>query len=643
MNEDSTHVFEFGEFRLDTSEHLLVRDGQPVPLTPKAFEMLVLLVAKSGRLVEKDELIKRLWPDSFVEESNLTHNVWTLRKALGDSQNGQRYIETVPKRGYRFTADVRELNGANEELVVEKRSFTRIVTESKEQTANVINVTPTGRRLAFTRRLTARNVGFVIFGAFALGLAVAGYRFFNRASSNSGPIKSLAVLPFANEGESGNIEYLSDGITESLINSLSQMPNLSVKARSTVFRYKGKQVEPQQIGSELSVQAILTGRVVQRGDDLTIYLSLVDAGSGNQIWGEQYNRKLTNLVAVQSEITRDVSQKLRAQLSASNAQKLGKSYTSNSEAYQLYLKGRYEWNKHTQDDVQRAIGYFNEALKKDPNYALAYAGLSDSYGVLGNNYLPPNDAFPHARDYATKALALDDELAEAHLAMGAIELYYDRNWAEAEREMKSAQALNPNYAHACHLYADRLEIMGEFDQAQVERRCALELEPMSPMYNMASGATLYLARQNDQAINQLEKTINLEPRFVLSYPYLAQAYEQKKMYAQAIATCEQGLVQAERHPLIIAALARAYALSGERDKALKTLAELREMSRHSYVSPYLFAIVYAGLGDNDQTFAWLDKAYQDRSLFLIWLKVEPLFDSLRDDRRFQELTHRVGL
>ena len=448
MNEDSTHVFEFGEFRLDTSEHLLVRDGQPVPLTPKAFEMLVLLVAKSGRLVEKDELIKRLWPDSFVEESNLTHNVWTLRKALGDSQNGQRYIETVPKHGYRFTADVRELNGANEELVVEKRSFTRIVTESKEQTANVINVTPTGRRLAFTRRLTARNVGFVIFGAFALVLAVAGYRFFNRASSNSGPIKSLAVLPFANEGESGNIEYLSDGITESLINSLSQMPNLSVKARSTVFRYKGKQVEPQQIGSELSVQAILTGRVVQRGDDLTIYLSLVDAGSGNQIWGEQYNRKLTNLVAVQSEITRDVSQKLRAQLSASNAQKLGKSYTSNSEAYQLYLKGRYEWNKHTQDDVQRAIGYFNEALKKDPNYALAYAGLSDSYGVLGNNYLPPNDAFPHARDYATKALALDDELAEAHLAMGAIELYYDRNWAEAEREMKSAQALNPNYAHA---------------------------------------------------------------------------------------------------------------------------------------------------------------------------------------------------
>jgi tetratricopeptide (TPR) repeat protein len=352
---------------------------------------------------------------------------------------------------------------------------------------------------------------------------------------------------------------------------------------------------------------------------------------------------MSNLVSLQSEIARDVSNNLRTKLSGADEQRLVKNYTENAEAYQLYLKGQYEWKKHTQEDLQKGIEYYNQALEKDPNYALAYWGLSGSYGVLGNNYLPPNEAFPKAKAYAAQALALDDSLAEAHTAMGAVRLYYDWDWVEAERELKRAQALDPKNAEAHHLYGDYLEIMGRFPEAQAERRRAQDLDPLSLIYSMAAGATFYFGRQEDEAIAQLEKTINLEPHFAVTYLYLGQAYEQEKLYPQAVATLQEGMAQGERHPYLIAALGHAYALAGERDKALKALAELHQISEKRYVSPYLFAVIYAGLGDKDQTFAWLDKAVEDRSLFLIWLKVEPLFDPLRDDPRFQNIVRRVGL
>jgi tetratricopeptide (TPR) repeat protein len=303
----------------------------------------------------------------------------------------------------------------------------------------------------------------------------------------------------------------------------------------------------------------------------------------------------------------------------------------------------YEWKKHKQEDLQKGFEYFNQAIEKDPNYTLAYCGLSASYGVLGNNYLLSNEAFPKAKAYAAKALAIDEMLAEAHASMGAVRLYYDWDWAEAEKELKRAQTLDPNLAEARHLSGDRLELMGRFEEAKAERKRALELDPLSPIFNMAFGATLYFAGQYDEAIAQYKKTIDLEPRFVDTYFYLGQAYEQKKMYAQAIETFQKGITQAERNPFLIAALGHAYALSGERTKAQQALDELRDISKQHYVSPYLFAVVYAGLGDKDQTFAWLDKAYQDRSFFLIWLKVEPLFDPLRADPRFQDSLRRVGL
>jgi len=432
-------------------------------------------------------------------------------------------------------------------------------------------------------------------------------------------------------------------MTESLINSLSRLPRLSVKARSTVFRYKGTEAEMQKSASELSVQAILNGRLVQRGDNLTLYLSLVDGQTGNQLWGEQYNRKLADLVSLQSEITRDVSRKLQARLSGVDEQKLAKNYTENVEAYQLYLKGKYEWNKHTEEDLWKGIEYYKQALAKDPNYALAYSGLADSYGVLGNNYLPPSEAFPKAKVYATRALELDETLADAHASMSAVKLFYEWDWAEAEKQVKRAQDLDPKNPGAHDMHSVYLEAMGRLDEARGVTKRALELDPLSLMMNTNVGVDDYYARQYDEAIAQLEKTINLDPRYNPAYLWLGQAFEQKKMYGQAIATFQNGLKQGERHPKILSSLAHTYALAGERDKANKVLDELRAMSKQRYVSPYLFAVVYVGLGDKDQAFAWLDKAYQDRTFFLLWLKYEPRFDSLHDDPRFGDLVHRIGL
>jgi eukaryotic-like serine/threonine-protein kinase len=487
-----------------------------------------------------------------------------------------------------------------------------------------------------------------IVAVLVLTVGIVALYYFTRShtsnkQSSDVPIDSIAVLPFANATQDPSAEYLSDGITETLTNRLSQLSNLKVMSSSSVFRYKGKEQDAQKVGNELNVRAVLTGSVKQLGDQLIIYVRLDDAKDDHRIWGEQYVRKFADVLAVQNEIAQEVSSNLRLRLSGTEKQQLVKLNTDNVEAYQLYLKGMYEWRKHTQEDLQKGIEYFNQAIEKDPNYALAYWGLCASYGVLGNSYLPPNEAFPKAKAYAAKALALDDGLAGAHASVGANTLYYDWDWAEAEKELKRAQTLDPNFADAHHLYADRLEIMGRFDEAMAERKRALELDPLSPMFNMVFGTTFYFAGQYDEAITQYKKTIDLEPRFVDTYFYLGQAYEQKKMYAQAIATYQKGITQAERNPLLIAGLGHAYALSGERTKAQQALDELRDISKQHYVSPYLIAVVYVGLGDKGQAFAWLDKAVQDRSFFLIWLKVEPLFDPLRGDPRFQELLRRMNL
>jgi serine/threonine protein kinase/Flp pilus assembly protein TadD len=488
-------------------------------------------------------------------------------------------------------------------------------------------------------KLTAAIIGLVVLAA-----AITAVAFYLRGPTSSTAIKSIAVMPFVNEGGKAELEYLSDGMTDTLISSLSQLPNLSVKARSSVFRYKGKEINPQTVGKELNVEAILNGRIGQRDDQLTLTLELVDARTENIIWAEQYNRKQTDLVSLQSEIARNVSTKLRSKLSGSEEQQITKTYTANPEAYQLYLKGLYHWNKRTAESLKTSVDYFNQAIEKDPSYAQAYAGMALAY-VLYPQYSAgkPAEAMPKGKAAARKALELDDTLAEAHTALGQALFSYDRNVAESDREYQRAIELNTNYATAHQWYAGaNLVATGRFDQAIAEGRRAIELDPLSLIANVELSAVYGYARQNDQAIAQLRKVTEMDPNWYLARMILCQTYTFKGQFAEAIAEGERARAL-DDDPAVLSYLARAYALFGKREEAVKVVAQMHELSKQRYVPAYGFGMAYAALGDKDQAFQWLERSFQDGGWEITFLKVDPALDSLRSDPRFDDLVKRVGL
>lgn len=457
-------------------------------------------------------------------------------------------------------------------------------------------------------------------------------------------IDSIAVLPFANVGGDPNTEYLSDGITESLINNLSQLPNLTVMSRNSVFRYKGQEADAQVVGRDLKVQAVLTGRMVQHGDSLSISAELVDVHNNSHLWGEQYNRKLSDILAVQAELSREISEKLRLQLSGEQQKQLTKRYTDDTEAYQLYLKGRYYWNKRTPQGIEKAIEYFQQAVEKDPSFALAYVGLADCY-VVPAYPLPPKEKMPKAKAAAMRALQLDEMLAEAHTTLARVLAVYEWDWTGAEKEFKRAVELNPRYAVAHQWYGGCFDAMGRHDEAIAERKRAQELDPLSLIMNFELGIAFYFARNYDQAIEQFQKPLEMDPSFPPAYEFLPAAYEQKGMYDQAIAAFQKAILTRGRPSWFssMSGLGHVYAVSGKRAEARAVLDELKQLSRQEYVPPDLIALIYAGLDEKDQAFAWLEKAYEDRSFRMSWLKVEPRWDSLRSDPRFADLLRRVGL
>ncbi len=461
---------------------------------------------------------------------------------------------------------------------------------------------------------------------------------------HSSSVDSLAVLPFVNAGGDPNAEYLSDGITEAIISNLSQLPNLGVMSRSSVFRYKGREPDPQAVGRDLKVRAVLVGRVVHRGDSLSISTELVDVRSNRQIWGEQYNRKLSDLIAVQQEIAQEISDKLRLRLTGEEKKRLAKRPTENTEAYQLYLQGRYQWNKRTLEGMQQSIDLFQQAIAKDPRYALAHAGLADSYALLADyNVLPAREVMPRAKNAAAQALGIDDGLAEAHASLGWAKLTEDWAWPDAEREFKRSIELNPNYATAHHWYGVYWMVMGRPDQALAEIQRAQQLDPLSPAINLAAASAYYYNGQYDQALEQCRKTVAMDPNFTDAHVLLGRAYEQKGAYSEAIAEFQNALRLSEGGSNELAALGHAYALAGKRDEAVKILDQLKERSQQTYVQPLWIAGIHIGLGDKDQAFEWLRKTYDDRSGWLVYLKIDPMFSPLRSDPRFRELLQRVGL
>jgi serine/threonine-protein kinase len=459
-------------------------------------------------------------------------------------------------------------------------------------------------------------------------------------------IDSIAVLPFENHSVDAETEYLSDGLAESLIYRLSQLPNLKVTPTSVAFRYKDKQTDAVRAGNELGVSAVLQGRIIQRGDNLTISAELIDVRGNKLLWGEQYDRKMSDLLSTQREIAREIVDRLRLKVSGEETG-LAKHYTNNNEAYQLYLKGRFYWNKRTEAGMQKSLEYFQQAIEKDPTFALAYSGLADSYDLLGAQDaaggMAPNEAFPKAKAAALKALEIDDMLAEPHVSLAHIKYYFDRDWEFAEREYKRAIELNPNYAIAHQWYAIFLMSTGRSDEALTHARRAEELDPLSLPINMTVGWVLLNARQYDQSVEQSRKTLEMDPNFVLGHHRLGLAYEQQGKYAEAIAEFKQIVSLLPGKPLGIASLAHAYALAGKRAEAQASLNELLELSKQRYVSPASIALIYAALGDKDQAFQWLDKADKAHDALLARLKVDPRFDSLRPDARFPDLLGRVGL
>jgi serine/threonine-protein kinase len=492
-------------------------------------------------------------------------------------------------------------------------------------------------------KVKSHKMGSLLVVAF-LTAAVTAFGYLNSSWGDQRVIDSVAVLPLVNVGGDPETEYLSDGITDSLINRLAQLPGVKVIARSSAFRYKGRDVDARTVGRELTVSAVLTGRVMRRGDELSISVELVDTRDSSHLWGDEYKRRFSGIFIIQKDISEEVSERLRLRLTSEEKQQLAKSYTDNTEAYQLYLRGLYHQRKWTQDGLIKGIEYFEQAIAQDQKYALAYAGIADSYSTLGAfGFLPPQQAASSARSVALKALALDDTLAEAHAALGFVNMNYDWDWAAADKEYQRAIDLNPGYTKAHALYGWSLAARGRFEEAFTEMRQALKYDPVSPRENSNLSWFFYITRRYDEAIAQFWKALEIDPshspRGVLGILYV-----QKKMYGEGIAELEKAAAFDRTDAWTVAALGYAYAVAGKKVEAQNVLNELQQLMKQRYVSPFLLAIVYAGLGEKDQAFAWLEKAYEQRDgLMAGHVRVEPRLDTLRSHSRFEEILVRLNL
>jgi len=484
--------------------------------------------------------------------------------------------------------------------------------------------------------------------AFIETISGKGYRFI--APVDAAPlgrhqeaIESVAVLPFANDSADPDGEYLSDGITETLINNLSQIWNLRVVARSTVFRYKGKDIDPQKAGNDLHVRAVVSGRLLQRGNTLIVRAELMNVATGGQLWGGQYSRKPEDVFALQ-DLSREISEKLRLQFTGDEKQRLTKRYTEDAEAYRLYLKGRYHWNKRSPESLQKAVEYFRKALDKDPAYSLAYAGLADTYAHLSFfNVVAPREAMPKAKTAAEQGLEIDKDLAEAHVSLGYISFTYEGDWPAAGKHFEQALTLNPAYSRAHTFYAFYLSSLGRSEEALEVAKRALDLDPASPAVSHSLAVQLYLARKFERAIEQAYDTLEMDGNFAISYVVLGEVYLSKGMYRDGLSALEKYSALSRRNATSLAFLGYSHARLGERKEALRMIEELKAASQQSFVPALFVALVYAGLEDKDQAFTWLEKAYEERFNRLAYLKVEALWDPLRSDPRFADLLRRVGI
>lgn len=617
---------------LDLRRYELRRGSSVLKLEKIPMELLILLVERRDQLVGREEIIARLWgKDVFLDtEQGINTAIRKIRLTLGDDPNEPRFLQTVVGKGYRFVGPIT--------IVGPAPALPRVTAPfpaTKEERRQLSRSKPVPRR-----KLIASFAGLIVLGA-----SIIAFRYFDLSRWLPRPrVHSIAVLPLKNLSGNPADQYFADGMTDELITNLAKISALRVSSYTSVSQYKTTSKPLPQIAQELQVDGIVEGSVLRSGDQVRITAQLIYAPRDQHLWAEEYQRYLRDVLYLQREVARDIAEQVRVTLTPNERTRLATAGAVDPVAYESYLRGRSFWNQRSEASLLQAIDQFNKAIEVDPGYAPAYSGLADCYTTLGYlSYLDPLDAFPRARDAAGKALELDPSLAEAHASLAYYNLYHAWNWTEAEKEFKKAIELNPNYATAHDWYSYYLTAMGRFDEAWKEVNRAHELDPLSVTISTDIGFNHYYRRSYDEAINQLRATLVISPKFPLAHLWLGRAYQQKKMYAEAIDEFNKTDAALPGWVVTIAGMGHAYGEWGHQAEAKQVLIRLNQMAREKYVTPYGVALVYAGLGDKDQAFAWLNKAVAGRSHWLVWLNRDPRFDRLHSDPRFDDLKKRVGL
>ena len=618
--------YQFEGFELDLKRYELRRNGHVVKLEKIPMELLTLLVSRDGELVTREEIVGKLWgKDVFVDtEHSINTAVRKIRQALGDDPESPRFVKTLVGKGYRFSA------------TINSRPEPTFVPESQKQLAVPTAAARPGSGL---RKTWVWGAAVAVLLGLILGGNVGGIRDRLLGKSHSLQVGSLAVIPLENLSGDKSQEFFADGMTDELITDLAQNSNLRVISRTSVMRYKGTRKPLPEIAKELNVDAIVEGTMERSGDRIRVRAQLIRAADDRHLWAESFERNLQDVLGLESELASSIARQVQMKLLSEHPPANRK---IDPAAYEAYLRGRYAWNRKGEAALQEGIQFFQKAIALEPAYAEAYSGLADSYTTLGYlSYLPPREAFPQARAAAEKALSLDDSLAEPHTSLAYVYFYFDWNWQAAESEFKKAIVLNPNYATAHDYYTYFLMSMRRPEEAKTEIERALQLDPLSVPINTDIGFQMFYTGRYDAAIEQLKKTLQMNPKFPLAHLWLGRSYQQKGMFEESMAEYQATDSALPNWVVTLAGIGNLQGLQKKDADARLTLAKLDAMSKSKYVTPYGVALVYIGMGKKDEAFRWLEKAFDDRANWLVWLRFDPRWDSLRSDPRYAEMIRRL--
>jgi TolB-like protein/DNA-binding winged helix-turn-helix (wHTH) protein/Flp pilus assembly protein TadD len=638
----SVRAVRFGVFEVDLRARELRKRGIRVKLQGQPYVILVTLLAQRGEPVSREELRGKLWPgDTFIDfDHSLATAVNKLREVLGDSADSPRFIETLPRLGYRFIAPIEAIGPA---APIETPVAGPVLPASSPSEG------PGPRPIDVPGKIAARDpagrpfvwkISLLVVLVVGAALSLWMIRPWSRSPS---AIRSLAVLPLENLSHDIAQDYFSDGMTDELITELGRIGELRVISRTSVMTYKGAHKRLPQIAQELNVDAVVEGTVLRSGSRVRITAQLIQASSDKHLWAESYEGELQDTLALQNKVARAIAEQIRIKLSPGD-DKLKIARVLNHEAYEDYLKGRYFWNKRTGDGLRKAVNYFDQAIEKDPNYAQAYSGLADSYALMGDweyGIMAPKEAFPKAKAAATKALELDNTLGEAHTSLAFCHDVFDWDWSAAEKEYLRSIELSPSYATAHHWYAWHLIVVGRNPEAIAEMRKAENLDPLSLIVSADMADLLLVARFYEQSAQQSRKTIEMDPGFALGHYLLGQSFAQQHMYNEAIAELQKAIALSSGNTTFASGLAYVYAISGKKPEAAKILEDLKARSNHGSPNAPEIALVYVGLQQNDEAMSWLERAYEER--FNPSILLRPCFDRLRSEPRFQELLRLIGV